>query len=109
MLGDDLLEQLLNGTIELRDIAAGRLLEFRRDVVEALSDDRIEGHERPCNRLAGAHGSELKLVAGEGKRARPVAVAGMLRQRRQRVNAHGERAARLAAGRLPLLDLLEDI
>ena len=56
-----------------------------------------------------ADGAELEPVAGEGERAGAVAVAGVLRQRRQHVDADGERALRLRAGRPALRDLLEDV
>lgn len=109
VLRDDLLEELLDRLRQLLRVAAGGLFDLRGDVVEALGDDRVKGHQRPGDRLRRPDRTELKLVAGEGKRAGPVAVAGMLRQRGKGVDTDGERAARLRAGRLPLFDLLEDI
>ena len=109
VLGDDLLEELLDRLRELHHVAAGGLFELVGDVVEALGDDRVERDERPSDRLSRPDRAELELVAGKGERARAVAVAGVLRQAGQRVDADGEGATRLRAGRLPLLDLLEDV
>ena len=86
-LGVDLREQRLDRGVELRRVAAGGLFELGRTVVERLGDDRVHRHERTGNRLVGAHRPELKPIAGEGKRAGAVAVAGVLRQRRQHVDA----------------------
>ena len=103
------MEQFFHSPGQLRHIAAGGLFQLCGHVVEALGHDRVQGHEWPRDRLARADGTELELVAGEGKRARTVAVASVFGQRGQRVDAHGQRASRLGARRLAFLDLLEHI
>ena len=69
---------------------------LRRTEVERLGDDRVHRHERTGDRLVGADRAELEPVAGEGERARAVAVAGVLRHRRQHVDADRQRALGLA-------------
>ena len=94
----DLLQQRLHRGGQLGGIAAGGLFQRRGTVIERLGDDRVHGHQRAGDRLAGADRAELEAVAGEGEGAGAVAVAGVLRQRRQDVDADGQRA--LALGRL---------
>ena len=109
VVGDDLLQEFLDGARQFGLIAAGRRLQFRGDEVEAVGHDRVECHERAGDRLAGPDRPELELVARERKRAGPVAVAGVLGQRGECVDADGQRAGRLGTGRLSLFDLLEDV
>ena len=78
-LGDELGQQRLDLGVEV--LAGGDgLLERRGDLVEALGDDRVEHHVGAGDRLARSDGAELELVAGEGERAGPVAVAGVAGQ-----------------------------
>ena len=74
-----------------------------------LGHDRVHDDQRVGDRLAGADRAELELVAGEGKRAGPVAVARVLRERGQRVHADGEEAGLLRVPGAALGDLLEDV
>ena len=78
--------------------AAHRRLEVLAERVDRLGDDRVEDGVGEARRLAGAEGPELELVAGEGERARPVAVAAVLRQARQDRGAQVHQLARRARG-----------
>ena len=109
VLVDDLLEHFLDGGVQLLRVALGLRLQLGGDVVERLGDDRVEDHERAGDGLAGADRAELELVAGEGERAGAVAVARVLRQRRQGVHADRQHAGLLRLLRAALGDLLEDV
>lgn len=76
--------------MSLSGIAASRLFQLRRTVVERLGDDGVHRHERPGDRLVGTDGTELEAVSGEGERAGPVAVAGILGERREDIDADRE-------------------
>ena len=81
-----------------------------RPARRGLGDDRVEHRVGPADRLARADGAELELVAGEGERAGPVAVAGVARQGRQDRRAESEIVPRRRlAGLRRLLDLLDDV
>ena len=69
----------------------------------------LEGDVRIRDALIRRHRAELELVAGEGERARAVAVAGVARQFRQYHHAGVELAALLGRFGAALLDLLEDV
>ncbi len=69
----------------------------------------FENGVRERHRLARPDGAELELVAGEGERARAVAVARVARKRRQGGRAEFEASAFLGARRRAALELLEDV
>ena len=74
VVGDDVLEHVLHGGVELGPV--GQLaLELGGDVVEGLGQDGVDGDHGPGDGLQRAGGPELEPVAGEGERAGPVAVA----------------------------------
>ena len=73
-------------------VAAGRLFELGRAVVKRLGNNGVHRHERSGDGEVGPHGAELEPVAGEGEGAGAVAVAGVLGERRERVDSHLERA-----------------
>ena len=72
-----------------RGLGADGLLQLGGDVVERLGHDGVEHRVGPGDAGARAHGAELELVAGEGERRGPVAVAGVARQLRQRARRRG--------------------
>ena len=63
----------------------------------------------PATDWLRARRAELEPVAGEGERAGAVAVARVLGQVGQRVDADGQRALLLGAGRAALGDLVEHV
>jgi len=109
VLFDDVLEQALNRRIELRGIPLGGVLQLGGAVVERLGHDGVHCHERAGDRLVGADRAELEAVAREGEGTRPVAIARVLRQRGEHVDADGQRSPGHRALGASGLDLLEDV
>jgi len=107
VLGDDLGEELADGVFDL--LGLDRFFQLGGDVVEGLRDDGVEGRERAADRLVGGDSAELELVAGEGEGRGAVAVARVLGQRGEDVDAEVEQAALLGGLGLALLQLLEDV
>ena len=85
-------------------------LELGRAVIERISDGEVQHDVGERNALVRRHRAELELVAGEGKRAGAIAVAGVARQLGQHVHADVEDATALGGlGAARLLHLLEDV
>ena len=92
-----------------RFVEVGRALELGRHPVERVGEDGIHRDERTGDRLVGADRAELEAVAGESERRGAVAIARVLRQFGQDIDADFQRALLLGCGRSAGLDLLEDI
>ena len=105
---DDAGQQVLNGLEEILAAFDG-LLELGGDEVERLRNDRVEDRVRPGDRLRGTDRTELELVAGEGKRAGAVAIAGVARQLRQHRTPSLHEAALLGGLGRSLLQLIDDV
>ena len=107
--GDDLLEHLLHGDVEVGAGHSHRRLEGGRDEVDRVGEDRVDGDHRAGDRLAGARGPELEAVTGECEGARAVAVARIGGQGGQRVDTDDEGALLLRRRGAALGDLIEDV
>ena len=109
MLGQDVLQDDLEGGVEVALLGLDLFGELIGELVEGVGHDRVEDRERTGHREGGADGAELKLVAREGKRARTVSVASILREDRQRIDAERHVAALAGGGSsAALLHLLDD-
>ena len=82
MLADSSLDQLLQTAAEVF-----RLLKFICHLAQFLCDRRVEHNVRAGNRVGGTHHSELKLVAGKGKRGSSVSVRSVTGKQRQDVGS----------------------
>jgi len=80
------MEHRLHGGVELRAVG-DQLLQSSCDVIEGFGQDRIDGDHRPCDGLQRAGSSELESVAGEREGARPVTIARICWEHRERVHA----------------------
>ena len=101
-------KKFLNGLVE---VFAGLDVGFELggDKIEALGDDGVEHGIGAGNIGAGTDGAELELVAGEGKRAGAVSIAGVLGQLGKNGNAGFENTALLAAFGGAFFDLFENV
>ena len=106
MIGQHLLAVLERGVLEL---ILGRTLECVGEGLERLGHGGIEHQVGVGDVLLGAAGTELELVAGEGKRGGAVAVGVVLHQLGQGIGAQVEHAARGMDGSLAIDDLLDDL
>ena len=97
-------DDLLVGRVGLLDHLGDRLadvgaavdlrLDLVGELVDRLGDDRVQDRVRERERHARPERAELELVAGEGERRGPVAVAAVHRQRRQHRGAEAEERVR---------------
>ena len=85
MLGEGFLYKPVQGFVELFGICD--TLKLVCKLGKGVCHDGVEDGGRACYRLARAGHPELKLVAGERNGRGAVAVGGVLRDRRQNINA----------------------
>ena len=79
------------------------------DDIERFSDDGIEDGEGECDGLVCADRTEFEFIAGEGKGAGAVAVAGVKGEGGEGIDAKGEGGFVAAAGGFTSFDLFEDL
>ena len=84
-------------------------LQLVGEIVDRFGDDRVEHGVGPGRRGIRAERAELELVAGEGERARAVAIAAVERQRGQHGGAESKERAGLGGLHLAGLDRREDL
>ena len=106
VIGQHLLAVLERGVLEL---ILGRTLKRVGEGLERLGHGGIEHQVGVGDVLLGAAGTELKLIAGKGKRGGAVAVGVVLHQLGQGIGAQVEHAARGMDGSLAIDDLLDDL
>ena len=107
LLGD----LLQHGHAGLLDALAlgGAGLQLIGDPGQGIGENRVQHHQGASHGLAGADGAELEAVAGEGEGGGAVAVAGVLGELRQAVDAQTHHSAGGRALELTSLDLVEDV
>ena len=103
MIADGLFDHLVERRLKVRSIFQTIRVDLQR-----LRDRRVEHDVRAGDTVGGTEHPELKLVAGESKRRRPVAVRRIFREFRQYVHAELHQRFFGRVVRLVAFDGLED-